>query len=118
MIESEEESEKAFKQVQQIYLRSHNAHTALSLWVTKTFNSTSTLIKRSQTCSEIGRITAIYEHKHTSTNLVYNLYFIIFAFMTEMATSHIPAGISARRPEISLRASAHREVESAIMLTL
>lgn len=30
---------------------------------------------------------------------------------------HSPAGISARRPEISLRASAHREVESAIMLT-
>lgn len=30
----------------------------------------------------------------------------------------LPAGISARRPEISLRASAQREVESAIMLTL
>lgn len=30
----------------------------------------------------------------------------------------VPAGISARRPEISLRASAQREVESAIMLTL
>lgn len=29
-----------------------------------------------------------------------------------------PAGISARRPEISLRASAQRDVESAIMLTL
>ncbi len=43
MMETEEEKE--FKQVQQIYLRSHNAHTALSLWVTKTFNSTSTLIK-------------------------------------------------------------------------
>ena len=31
---------------------------------------------------------------------------------------NLPAGISARRPEISLRASAQREVESAIMLTL
>lgn len=30
----------------------------------------------------------------------------------------VPAGISARRPEISLRASAQRDVESAIMLTL
>ena len=30
----------------------------------------------------------------------------------------LPAGISARRPEISRRASAQREVESAIMLTL
>jgi hypothetical protein len=30
----------------------------------------------------------------------------------------IPAGISARRPDISRRASAHRDVESAIMLTL
>lgn len=33
-------------------------------------------------------------------------------------TTDLPAGISARRPEISLRASAQREVESAIMLTL
>lgn len=33
-------------------------------------------------------------------------------------TPNLPAGISARRPEISLRASAQREVESAIMLTL
>lgn len=31
---------------------------------------------------------------------------------------NLPAGISAKRPEISLRASAQREVESAIMLTL
>ena len=30
----------------------------------------------------------------------------------------LPAGISARRPEISRRASAQREVESAIILTL
>lgn len=32
--------------------------------------------------------------------------------------THLPAGISARRPEISLRASAQRDVESAIILTL
>lgn len=31
---------------------------------------------------------------------------------------NLPAGISANLPEISLRASAHRDVESAIMLTL
>ena len=31
---------------------------------------------------------------------------------------NIPAGISAKRPEISRSASAQREVESAIMLTL
>lgn len=30
----------------------------------------------------------------------------------------IPAGISAKRPEISLNASAHLDVESAIILTL
>lgn len=35
-----------------------------------------------------------------------------------LETPNLPAGISARRPEISLRASAQREVESAIMLTL
>lgn len=35
-----------------------------------------------------------------------------------VTNANSPAGISAKRPEISLRASAQREVESAIMLTL
>jgi hypothetical protein len=32
--------------------------------------------------------------------------------------THLSAGISANRPEISLKASAQRDVESAIMETL
>lgn len=42
----------------------------------------------------------------------------VSSYYNRQETRNIPAGISARRPEISLRASAQREVESAIMLTL
>lgn len=38
-------------------------------------------------------------------------------YKTRLRKDYLPAGISASRPEISLRASAHREVESAIILT-
>ena len=42
----------------------------------------------------------------------------VHVHITKEVLVHVPAGISARRPEISLNASAHREVESAIILTL
>ena len=41
-----------------------------------------------------------------------------FSYDTSQLATHLSAGISASRPEISLKASAQRDVESAIMDTL
>lgn len=53
-----------------------------------------------------------YQKHSPESEFAFSLYFNF------QETRNLPAGISARRPEISLRASAQREVESAIILTL
>lgn len=96
--------------------RSNNADAAFPLRISQTLHSPGSLIERGQTGSEVGWITTVCKHQHTEIqSKAPSLKGCIYK--TRLRKDYSPAGISASRPEISLRASAHREVESAIILT-
>lgn len=96
--------------------RSNNADAAFPLRISQTLHSPSSLVERGQTGTEVGWITTVCKHQRTEIqSKAPSLKGCIYK--TRLRKDYSPAGISASRPEISLRASAHREVESAIILT-
>jgi len=85
---------------------SDNGDGAVTLRVSETGNLAGTLVERGETGTKVGGVTRVWcsNDQLPQRREILDL-------------KNPPAGISARRPEISRKASAHREVESAIMAT-